>query len=120
VLLGAALSRVQEFGLQVLMMADQRERAQQFYDDLRSRIVAADPSRVNDLFPEWRSPAEVERAAYGIGADGQPDLDRMDDSLVVWRVPASEEEHADLERWLTENQVGVVGAQELPAGGEWV
>jgi len=101
-------------------MADQREQAQRFFDDLRSRIVGADPARIGDLFPEWRSPSEVERAAYGIGPDGQPDLDRMDDSLVEWRVPDSREEHEELERWLREHQAGVVGAQELPAGGEWL
>lgn len=106
-------------GVQILMMVDKREQSSRFWDDLRSRLAAAHPSHISTLFPEWSSPAEVERAAYGIGDDGEADLDRMDDSLVSWQVPQDDQEHAEIERWLQEHQAGTVTAVEL-GGGDWV
>lgn len=121
VLSGASLSEVQEFAAQVMLMVDARERSQGFFDDLRSRMVAARPERVHEIFPEWRDAAEVERAAYGLDEHGEADVDRMDDSLVQWRVPASTAERADLDRWLAEHATGTATAAELAApGGEWL
>lgn len=116
VLTGASLSIVQELGLQILMMVDEKDRAARFWDDLRSRIAAAHPDKLRDLFPEWHQQTPEERA-YGIGPDGRPDIDQMDDSAVEWRVPETEAERRDLEQWLIENTVGTVTATEL--GGEW-
>lgn len=96
------------------MLADRRDRSQQFFDDLRARVVAAHPERMHDIFPEWRSIEELERAAYG---DGDPDS--VDDSRIEWRVPQTAAEHAEVERWLAEHMAGTITAAALPDGG-WV
>ena len=48
---GRDLSRVQERALEMLLIIENRERAKAFADDLRSRLVAHDPSRTKDIFP---------------------------------------------------------------------
>jgi hypothetical protein len=87
------------------MFADARDRAQGFYDDLRSRMAANNPDRLHVFFPEWHA-----------GKAGPTDA--LDDPGTEWTMPASEREHADLERWLREHSAGVVTGAELN-GGEW-
>lgn len=104
VLRGASLSRVQELGLQMLMMVERRDQARGFLDELRSRIAANHPDRVRALFPRW----------FPAGAEED---DQQAEPDVEWRVPASETERAELERWIATHSTGDVAAAEV---GEWV
>jgi hypothetical protein len=104
-LTGPSLSRVQERAVEILMFADARQRARSFYDDLRSRMAANNPDRLHLFFPEW-------------GGGGEKPTDALDDPGTEWTAPASEDERADLERWLRENAAGAVTGADL-AGGEW-
>lgn len=93
---------MQELGLQMLMMIERRDETRAFLDDLRSRIAATHPDRVRSLFPAWFSSQED---------DPDPEAD------VEWRVPASQGERADLERWIATHSSGVVGPTEV---GSWL
>jgi hypothetical protein len=107
VLTGRSLSRVQELALEMLLLVDQRERSAAFYDDLRARMVAQDPTRISALFPEWVPPARL--------ADPE---EEPDPRALEWAVPATAEEAVELDRWVASRPGGVVTAVELD-GGNW-
>jgi hypothetical protein len=96
---------VQEFGLQILMLADKRDAAERYFDEWRSRMLAQDPSRLPTLFPEW---AQSTKAV-------QPG--ELDDAQVEWIVPATADERAELDRWIAAHSSGLVAAAELGTGG---
>lgn len=122
-LLTGHLNAVQTFGVQVLMMLDQQATSEGWWRDFRARIGAANPQEIRTLFPEFfehrLSAEEIDRQARG--EDGVRDLDRVDESQIVWGVPASEEEREDVEAFLAEAlaRTHTVNVNELE-GGQWL
>lgn len=118
------INSVQTFGVRVLMMLDQQEKAEGWWRDFRARIGAANTSEISRLFPEFfrsseqDTAEEIDRKAKG--EDGERNIDRLDDADIVWSAPASEDEHADIEAFLAEAQsrVHTITATEL--GGQWL
>lgn len=98
------MSRVQARACEFLMFADARDKAQNFFDDLRSRLAAVQPDRLHTIFPEWAPEPAAE--------------DALDSPDTRWTTPASESERMDLEQWLRQNAVGVASGGDLGAG-EW-
>lgn len=113
---GAYLSQVQEWAVEMLIIMDNITKAKDFADSMRARLVAAHPSSVRSIFPEWfeaEDPfAEAKRE------DGTYDIDKVDDASVNWTVPSNNRENDELERWI--HQRMTVSAADLqPKESDW-
>lgn len=116
-LTGKHLSSPQSLALEMLMLLDCRASGEKFISDLKSRIVAAHPSEFSVLFPEWVTQKDPQEEARR--PDGTYDIDKIDDSKIVWSVP-TEAENKENERWIAERTTetrGTVSAAELEGGG---
>ena len=120
-LTGKHLSSVQSLALEMLMLLDQRATGEQFVTDLKSRIVAANPSEFPVMFPEWASSkAAQDGAQEALRPDGSYDIDKIDDSQVEWSIPTTEAENEEHERWVSARTAisgGTISAAELENGG---
>jgi predicted lipoprotein len=94
---GANLSWVQTYALEILMALDSKQKADDFYDNLRALIVGSHPHKVYDIFKEWKKPDEEPQ---------QPAPDSVS-------VPVSEDEHHAIEDLMRELRTGVVTAEEI-------
>ena len=109
VLQGRSLSQVQARAVEMLLLIDNRERAREFVDTLRIGLVASDPSRMQDVFPEWVSPeAVVEQARR---PDGTYDVDELDRIIPASPAPAAEEID-DIDAWIA-SRTGTATAGDL-------
>lgn len=111
---------MQDYALKMLLVLESRDRARDFVDELRSRVVGSHPDRLRLLFPEWDLPAPEEaEVADALARGEQVDLDRHG-SKVPWAVPETEAERDELERIINESVAGSASAAELAPSGEWV
>lgn len=103
---GPALSPVQAFAAELLLVLDAREDAQRKVWDLRSRIAGAHPDKISEVFPEW-FPKKPE--------DGEEEKPKADNEY-EWRIPESQNEVDDIDAWVREHHRMTITSDEMK---EW-
>lgn len=105
-LTGSNLSIVQVQAVEMLLLIDRREKVKDFAETFRMRLATSHPQFAGDLYPEWKKP-EVTADPESIEAQ----------KSIVWSVPQSEQEEAELMAWVNSRMSGQISASDLEDGG---
>lgn len=109
------MSRVQEYALELVMVGEERRKAQDFIDKIKMSVISHDPAFwIDRLFPRWRQGEDSNEVDLS-----QVDLDEaLEDSDVEWTFDQVDPKEA--ERMLAElmaSRGGTLSADDLDE--EW-
>lgn len=91
----------------MLMILDEKQKAQDYYDNLRAISVAVHPETAPLHFPQWfKDKPQLAKQT-----------EEVNEENIEWSVPRSEAEHLEIENWIASKTSGVVTGAELLEGG---
>lgn len=118
------MSPIAEFGLELLYFMDQQNENRNVVEAVRVAMIANNPERLADLYPQWFLTVPDDE---NVVMDGTPEADRIraegsyeeDYSDVVWVSPGQEEfeELMRLAEAVADSKHVIMSQEEQ--GGEW-
>lgn len=78
------------------------------FDTVKGLVALGVRDRVKEQFPEYFNPFEDAQRD-----DGSYDIDRVEGSQVKWSSAGSEDEDAELARWIAQRERGSMTAAEM-------
>lgn len=100
-------------------MLDEIDKEKRRIDMVKSLLAtkAADFDLARAQFPEYFTPDDP----YGTARndDGTYDVDALDDADLDWSTPASPDDDDEISRWIAQQEMASVTADELPTINEY-